>query len=186
MRSGISAAERDRTFTEKARRVQIVKAAIDTIAEVGYARASLAAIGARIGISKGLIGYHFAGKDDLIRHVVVEILARGRAYMESRIAAESTGPAILRAYIESNLAFIQKNRNDMVAIVEIIFNGTSADGQRRFYRDDDAEGVRRELEQMLGHFQAAGQFRCDFDPHIMAISIRGAIDAVPCQLARDR
>ena len=43
-----------RTFIETARRAQIVHAAIATIAEVGYARASLARIGARIGISKGL------------------------------------------------------------------------------------------------------------------------------------
>ena len=61
MCSAKAAVEEERTFTVTARRAQIVQAAIDTIAEVGYAKASLDRIGARIGISKGLIGYHFAG-----------------------------------------------------------------------------------------------------------------------------
>ena len=111
---------RQRTFTEAARRTQIIEAAIDTIAEVGFGRASLARIGERIGISKGLIGYHFAGKDDLIKEVVFEIVDQGMAYMQPRIIAEmSTGSRFLRAYIESNLTFMRDHRNYMVAIVEI-------------------------------------------------------------------
>ena len=52
-------------------------AAIDTIAEVGYANASLARIAVRLGISKGVISYHFAGKDDLIAEIVSQVLATG-------------------------------------------------------------------------------------------------------------
>ncbi|MBV9802070.1 MAG: TetR family transcriptional regulator, partial [Solirubrobacterales bacterium] len=59
-----------RTFIEQARRAQIVGVAIDTIAELGYAQASLARIAERAGISKGVIAYHFAGKEDLIAEVV--------------------------------------------------------------------------------------------------------------------
>jgi hypothetical protein len=40
-------------------------AAIDTIAEVGCARASLGRTAERFGVSKGLISYHFAGRDEL-------------------------------------------------------------------------------------------------------------------------
>ena len=116
---------RQRTFIEAARRAQIVAAAIDTIAEVGFAQASLARIGERIGISKGLIGYHFAGKDDLIKQVVFEILEQGKSYMRPRILAEAaTGPGFLRAYIESNLAFMKEHRNHMVAIVGISRGGS--------------------------------------------------------------
>ena len=75
----------------------MIEAAIDTIAEVGFGRASLARIGERIGISKGLIGYHFAGKDDLIEQVVIEVLEQGKAYMRPRIVeAMETGSGFLR------------------------------------------------------------------------------------------
>ena len=175
----------ERTFIETARRAQIVAAAIDTIAEVGYARASLARIAARLGISRGLISYHFAGKDELITQVVTEVLEQGVAYMQPRILAESTGPSILRAYIESNLAFMREHRNHLIAIVEIGRNGTSADGQRRFYGDANIDEAVRILADLLARFQTAGEFRRDFNPKEMAVAIRAAIDAVPPRLIFD-
>src|SRR5215831_7463652 len=81
-----------------------VAAAIDTIAELGYGQASLARIAETAGTSKGVIIYHFGGKDELIRELVAELVARGVAYMEPQIDAEPTGAGKLRAYIESNLA----------------------------------------------------------------------------------
>ena len=185
MSSAAGVAHEERTFIETARRAQIVQAAIDTIAEVGYARASLARIGARIGISKGLIGYHFAGKDELIRQVVAEIIEAGKAYMIPRILAKPPGPGMLRTYIESNLAFMREHRNYMVAIVEIRRNGLTADGGERFYGDANADEFAGELENLLAMIQAAGGLRSDFDPKIMAIAIRAAIDAVARQLAAD-
>jgi AcrR family transcriptional regulator len=183
---GPAATPRERTFTEAARRAQIVEAAIDTIAEVGFARASLTRIGERIGISKGLIGYHFAGKDDLIKEVVFEILEQGKTYMRPRILAEAaTGPGFLRAYIESNLAFMREHRNHMVAIVEIARGGITADGKQRFYGDADVDGAVQILAQHLAHFQTVGELRPEFDPRVMAVAIRAAIDAVPRCLAHD-
>jgi AcrR family transcriptional regulator len=181
-----AATHKELTFTEAARRAQVVQAAIDTIAEVGFARASLARIGARIGISKGLIGYHFAGKDDLIKQVVLEILEHGKAYMLPRILAEaSTGSGFLRAYIESNLGFMREHRNQMVAIVEIARGGLTADGQQRFYGDADVDEAVNILQQHLARFQSQGQLRPDFDPRVMAVAVRAAIDAVPRRLAHD-
>ena len=177
-----SAAER--TFIETARRAQIVAAAIDTIAEVGYARASLGRIAERIGISRGLISYHFAGKDELIKEIGLEVREQGRAYMIPRILAHSTGPEQLRAYIESNLEFIREHRNLLIAIVEIARNAVAADRQRSSHSYDIDEAVRA-LAQLLSDFQQAGQFRSDFDPRAVAIAIRAAIDAAPPRLAFD-
>ncbi|MGH3255250.1 MAG: TetR/AcrR family transcriptional regulator [Streptosporangiaceae bacterium] len=187
MRPGPRETRKPRTFTEAARRAQIIEAAIETIAEVGFGRASLARICERIGISKGLIGYHFAGKDDLIEQVVLEILEQGKAYMRPRIVdAMSTGPGFLRAYIESNLAFMQEQRNYMVAIVEIERSGLTADGRERFHGHADAidEAV-QVLGQHLTHYQAVGDLRPDFDPNVMAVAIRAATDAVLHRYARD-
>jgi AcrR family transcriptional regulator len=61
--------QKDRTFIETARRAQIMAAAIDTIAELGYGQASLARIAQRAGTSKGVICYHFVGNDDLAPHL---------------------------------------------------------------------------------------------------------------------
>jgi TetR/AcrR family transcriptional regulator, fatty acid metabolism regulator protein len=174
----------DRTFTETARRAQIAAAAVDTIAELGYGQASLARIAETAGTSKGVIIYHFGDKDELIRELVAELVARGVAYMQPRIEAAPDGAGKLRAYIESNLAFMSENRNGMVAIVEIVLNARTADGSRLYDFSVQDEGVAA-LQQLLAYFQGTGEFRADFDPHIMATAIRAAINAVPAQLARD-
>jgi AcrR family transcriptional regulator len=181
---GPGPAPSERTFVETARRAQIVTGAIDTIAEVGYAGASLGRIAARIGISRGLISYHFAGKDELMKEVVHEVLGQGKAYMRRRILDHSSGPEMLRAYIESNLAFIREHPNDLIAVVEIARNRVSADGQHRFSSYDIDEAVRA-LAHLLSGFQTAGQFRSDFDPRAMAIAIRGTIDAATGRLRFD-
>ena len=186
MRSRINSIgqEEGRTFTETARRAQIVAAAIDTIAELGYGQASLARIAETAGTSKGVILYHFGGKDELIRELVAEVVAGGVAYMEPRVDAEPTGAGKLRAYIESNLAFMRDNRNHVVAIVEIVLNARAADGSRLYDFSVQDAGVAA-LQGLLSYFQGTGEFRVGFDPHVMAMAIRAAINAVPAQLARD-
>jgi len=173
-----------RTFIEQARRAQIVGVAIDTIAELGYAQASLARIAERAGISKGVIAYHFAGKEDLIAEVVSEVLTRAEHFMAPRISRQSGGRAVLREYIESNLAFMGAYRNHLVAIVEIARGTRRPDGSPGFDRsalDAGAAG----LATLLTNFQAAGELRTGFDPQVMAMAIRAAIDAVPPRLALD-
>jgi TetR/AcrR family transcriptional regulator, fatty acid metabolism regulator protein len=182
MQPGAAANAPERTFIETARRAQIAAAAIDTIAEVGYAGASFARIAERVGISRGLISYHFAGKDDLMKEVVHQAAEETKAYIRPRVLAKSTGPEMLRAYIESNLAFMRDHRNNVIAMIEIARN---AEGRHVFYGDADVVNAVGALEHGLSGFQAAGQFRPDFDPHVMAMAVRAAIEAASPRLALD-
>jgi TetR/AcrR family transcriptional regulator, fatty acid metabolism regulator protein len=182
--TGTDGQPRGRTFIETARRAQIVAAAIDTLAELGYGQASLARIAERAGTSKGVIIYHFGSKDDLVREVVAELSAKGRAYLGPRLEAESTGSGMLRTYIEANLAFVRENRSHVAAVVEIALNARSADGNPLYDMSIREEGAAA-LRQLLGYFQGTGEFRADFDPAVMAMAIRAALDAVPARLARD-
>jgi AcrR family transcriptional regulator len=172
------------TFTETARRAQILAAAIDTIAELGYGQASLARIAEAAGTSKGVIIYHFGSRDELIKELVAELVAKAGAYMRPRIEAEQTGAGMLRAYIESNLAFMAENRSHVVATVEIALNARTADGSRLYdsaYHDMSVAGV----QGLLVHFQGTGEFLPSFDPQVMALAIRAAIDRVAPLLAHD-
>lgn len=159
-------------------------AAIDTIAELGYGQASLARIAETAGTSKGVIIYHFGGRDDLVRALVAELSEKGRAYLGPRLEAEPTGAGMLRAYIESNLSFVRENRNHVLAVVEIALNARDAHGGPLYDLAIREEGV-DSLRRLLIYFQGTGEFRPDFDPHITAMAIRAALDAVPARLARD-
>ena len=169
-----------RSFVSSARRAQIVEAAIETLAEVGYANTSLARIAARLGISKGVISYHFAGKDDLIAEIVSQVLQRAWADIQPRIEAQTTGPETLRAYIESHFEFMRDNPKQLSAVVEIV-RATIAGAKSPFTGDRD--GAVHMLAELLTRFQAAGDLRADFDPNAMAIAIRAVIDAAPGRLA---
>jgi AcrR family transcriptional regulator len=173
-------ADDSRSFVSNARRAQIVAAAIETLAEVGYANTSLARIAARLGISKGVISYHFAGKDDLIAEIVSQVLQRAWAYIQPRIEARTTGPEMLRAYIESHFEFMRDNPKQLSAVVEIV-RATIAGAKSPFTGDRD--GAVHMLAELLTRFQAAGDLRADFDPNAMAIAIRAVIDAAPGRLA---
>ncbi|MGH3202624.1 MAG: hypothetical protein ACRDOA_08890 [Streptosporangiaceae bacterium] len=45
--------------------------------------------------------------------------------------------------------------------------------------------LRAAMRELLAAYQVKGEFRADFDPQVMAMAIRSAIDAVPRRLAAD-
>jgi AcrR family transcriptional regulator len=114
------------------------------------ANASLARIAVWLDISKGVISYHFAGKDDLIAEIISQVLQQARAYMQPRVEAQTTGPEMLRAYIESNLEFIRDHPNQLRAVVEIV-RATFADATRPFNANRD--GAVHILAELLTRFR---------------------------------
>ena len=174
-----------RTFIEEARRAQIIECAIDVLAEFGYAQTSFARIAERVGISKSVISYHFASKDELLEQVIKSVYAKGASYMTPRVKAESSAPAMLAAYLRSNLEFIRDHGKEIAAVTEIIVNVRSKDGVRRFAGDSTGmEAALKPLQTMLRHGQAEGAF-ADFDTRTMAWAIRNLMDGVNRRRALD-
>jgi AcrR family transcriptional regulator len=175
-----------RTFTESARRAQIVTAAIEVIAEAGYAKASFSRIAKHAGLSStGMISYHFAGKDDLLAACVAEIEQVTDAFMRSRIEAADGHVAVLRAYVEANVALVGEHPAAVRALIDIVRNAAAP-----------SAGVHQRLAVFEEHFrsgQEAGAFR-PFDTRIVTLALTSGLDAVvvtaaanvpePAELAR--
>lgn len=171
-----------RSFIEAARRGQIVESAIEVIAEVGYAKASMARIAERAGVSRGLISYHFAGKDELMAQVLVTVFGDVAAFMGPRVEAESTAAGQLRAYLQSNLDYMNAHRSRIVALVEIVSSGVLNElGVDPIQAED---GALAPLVDLFRRGQADGEFRM-FDPHVMARAVRGVIDSMSPHVAAD-
>lgn len=150
------------------------------IADVGYGKASLAAIAARAGISKGVISYHFAGKNELIEQVVIAVYTAGAEYMIERILAAPTPREMLRAYLVSNIEFIDRSRREMLALGEIFVNHRKPDGAL-FWGVAEEQPAIDALTELFESGQREGAFR-NFDNRVMAVTIRRAIDGFPPQL----
>lgn len=173
--------ETERTLTNAARRTQIVAAAIDTIAELGYAKASFAKITERAGLSSPrMISYHFADKDDLMHEIVREVLTAGAEFIGARMAVEETVAGKLRAYLEANLRFLRAHPRQMVALTEIGPHVRDPGGAPYTSQSAQEPSVRG-LTELLTAGQRSGEFR-DFDVPSMAVMIRGAVDAAAQRL----
>jgi AcrR family transcriptional regulator len=162
-----------RTFTEEARRAQIVAAAIETIADLGYGQASFARIAERAGLSStGLISYHFSGKSDLMAQVAQETFTAIGAHMAERMAGTATVAQALETYIRASVEFVAGHRRQMKALLEIFMHGGFQ------YEPGTELVVLSPVEEILRAGQAAGEFRA-FDPRVMAAVIQRAIDGLP-------
>ncbi|MEO9256150.1 MAG: TetR/AcrR family transcriptional regulator [Tepidiformaceae bacterium] len=168
------------SFIEAARRAQIIEAAIDTLAEVGYSRASLAEIARRAAISKSAISYYFTSKEDLLRQVVIGLFEEGAAFMVPRIMAETSAALALQAYIATNVQFIAEHARHLKAVGEVLVNLHGKDGNPP-WDDSSKDWMFEGLEQLFIWGHETGEFR-PFSPRVMAISLRAAIDALSTQL----
>jgi AcrR family transcriptional regulator len=169
------------SFIEAARRAQFIECAIETIATLGYAQASLAQIAKRANISKSVITYYFSSKEQLIEQVVTDIYAAAVQAVTPQITAQPTAQLRLQAYIRSAVDYIGANRMRMVALLDIALNFRTEDGKLRTSGTTE-ERILTNLEALLRQGQAAGEFRA-FDLRVMAVTIRRAIDAVAPLLA---
>ncbi len=85
------------TFTQSARRAQIVAAAIEVIAEIGWAQTSIRKIADRVGVAMSAVLYHFGTKDNLVDAIVEEMYRSAlrpwrQRWMPSDTARESSPP----------------------------------------------------------------------------------------------
>jgi AcrR family transcriptional regulator len=169
--------QHNRTFIEQARRHQLVTAAIEQLAEAGYAGTTLAAVAARAGVSKAAVLYHFTGgKDELLGEVVAAVTGDATVAMTEAITAESTMAGRLRAYITANVGFLAAHRREILALLAV-FNGSGPRPDGSSLWEPISERVVAELAGMLHAGQQAGAFGA-FSPMVVARSLRGAIDAL--------
>jgi TetR/AcrR family fatty acid metabolism transcriptional regulator len=170
------------TFTQRKRREQLIDCAIDAVVELGFQGASVGEVAQRAGVSKGVVTYHFAAKDDLIFAAVARIFDSITEALESRL--RGTSPETFVAdYINAWVDYYRTQTRYMFAIREIWGNFRNDSGDQHF----GPQAVAGELgvvQHVLEYGQEPG-IRGRFDARVMAVSIKAALDALLDQLAAD-
>lgn len=176
------------SFIRSARRTQIVNAAIDVIAEVGFAQASIRKIADRVGIAMSAVLYHFGTKDKLVEAIVEHMYRTMLDTVAPAVAAETTAADKLEAYIRSSINYFATHRVTLKALGSLGTTYVPADG-RRF----EELGLDPDLAERLATLDPAaildvgrrdGEF-ADFPVISTAIALRGAINGVVEPLLRD-
>jgi len=156
----------------------LLDAAAELLAERGVQGASLASIGARAGVSRGLPNHHFGSKDALLARLAARAQRRiGEEMLEAqqRRATRSRGPSAIDELfltVDVYLEMFEDPTPDERALI-VMWGSTFpshasvdgiADAERRSY-----EG----LSQLISSGQRDGSVRLDVDPIATAVLLHG-------------
>ena len=159
---------------------------IDAIAELGLARASVGEVARRAGVSKGVVTYHFAAKEDLIRAVIADVLALMGEYLEPRLHAVDPmqfPERFIAAYVTEWAGYYRTHAREVLALVRIYNGFRDESGRPNPAFDVRAEDVAI-AERVLRLGQSRGRLG-DFDARVMAALMKAAVDDLLIQFTDD-
>ena len=174
------------TFTQLKRRDQLVSCTIDAIAELGFPRTSVAEVARRAGVSKEVVTYHFAAKDDLVSAVIADVLGSMAGYVQPRLLAaepEKFPGKFIAPYITTWVEYFRTHTREVIALVRIYnsFRDEAGHPNPAFsVRADEVSAV----EQVLMRGQAQGLLG-PFSARVMAASLKAVLDDLLTQFAAD-
>ncbi|WP_050949867.1 TetR/AcrR family transcriptional regulator [Gordonia effusa] len=178
------------TFTETARREQLVACAIETIAELGYVKASVRKIAERAGVAMSVVLYHFGNKEELVTAVVGECYRSLIPTMHAAVSAADGAREQLAAHIRSHIDYITTHRDHQFALMEIGNNFRTSDGKRlheaglKIPPEILADLAEVELDTIFTNGVESGEFR-PLSTTSMALAVRSAIGGALLQSTVD-
>lgn len=96
----VQPARRSQDARSSETRSRLMQATLTILNENGYARASLADIARRAGVTRGALHHHFAGKDDLVAQAVGLMLDQATAEIETLAIDVSQGRLTLDGFVD--------------------------------------------------------------------------------------
>lgn len=178
----VGAGSARRRLAPAERTPQILAAALEEFAERGYAGASMAAVAARAGVTKGLIYHYFPGKAELFKAVVRSCIQPVFDEAERLIAAFQGSKAdLLRRLMGFAYARVAAERRERILFKLILSEADRFPELAAFY---NAEVLSRALALVGGVLHAgaaAGEFRPEaaegagLAPVLMAPAIMASI-----------
>lgn len=177
---------RTSTFTQLKRRDQLVECAIDAIAEVGFPRASVAEVARRAGVSKGVVTYHFAAKDDLIQAVIARVLVSMTEFVQPRLLAaepDKFPERFIAPYLTAWVDYYRTYATEVLALVRIYNSFRDEAGRPNPAFDVRADEV-VSVERVLRRGQATSKLG-SFSPRVIAASMKAVLDDLLIQFTDD-
>lgn len=117
---GTGKRQKSTTFIEEARRKQILDASIALFGKSGFDQTSLAEIADMVGVSKGVISYHFDGKRDLGEEVIRHGVRQYGQYVQNRVAKQKSGKTKLLEFVSACLDYIEEHPNSYLVYTDTL------------------------------------------------------------------
>jgi AcrR family transcriptional regulator len=163
-------------------RGRLIDAAIELLGTRGYAGTSLAEIGARAGLSRGLVNHHFGTKEACMEAVVVTIRNRVGAQLEK---VGGTGLDVIDAVLDIYFAGLTGHPTSARAMYTVLSEAMTA--------SPGLLNAVKETNALLRH-TIAGHVREEIDsagltpaisPDVIAVMVEGMLRGVTLQWLAD-
>lgn len=168
-------AHRQRLSAEQ-RREQLIRATVSVVSRLGYQNASLTAVAAEAGLSKGLLWHYFADGDELMEATARATLVTLRETVAADLDLSAPIPQVIRAAIHRAAALHQTHRAELRAIREIVDNLRHPDGTHRLGIDEYEQTYQLQAA-LFQRGQDEGSLR-HLDTRYLAVTYQGAVDAM--------
>ncbi len=157
------------------RRQAILHAAMEVFREVGYERASMAEIAARVGGSKSTLYGYFASKEDLYASAMLDTAREEATKLERMLdASHASITVVLEEFGKSYLYFVTSP--DLVAKKRSIFGqGWFSSVGPLLYAGGPKQTLRKLAEYIERQMQAGLLRRAD--PDIASMHLQGLLEA---------
>lgn len=151
------------------------------LAREGYQRASVNAIVAEAGVSKGLVWHYFTDRDDLMTQTAQQTLVDLRDDVAAGLDLSADVPTIVRAAVRDAAGLHVAQRDRLEAIRQVVQNLRAPDGTPRLGLADYEETYGHQTE-LFRRGQDEGTIRPDLDPRHLAVLYQGAVDTMLAHL----
>ncbi len=172
------------TTTEKQsdRRIQIINAAHDLIAEKGFEGLRVREVAERVGINIATLHYYFSSKEDLIRAIVQTIISELDRVPAMDGANNVSPKVVLSGHFQHVLNQTYEYPDRFIVLNELFVRASRDDEVHRVLSETDVSwhGF---LVPLLEAGRADGSFRSDLKPEETAVIITSFFKGLGLQLS---
>ena len=170
-----AAARNQRQIQADAAQDALVEAASELFAERGYHDSSVAEIGARAGVSRGLVNHHFGSKENLLAAVIDAHIHEWENEVVAPAIAGKHGLAALRAIIFAHLELAKRRPAHLLLLYRLM--AEAADPRNTI--DEEFASLHKRWRELGKHWWnegiEAGEINPAIDQDANASLIIGAV-----------
>lgn len=163
----------------------LISAAARLIAERGYERTTLAAIGAEAGYSRGLVTQRFGSKEGLLWVVVERMVTGWSAHALRPRLGSSIGVPALQTLISVYLDTVERSPRSIAALYALLREASGPVPALRARIASLQQEERASIAALIVAGQRCGEVRPDVDPAAAAVEFLGMLRGVTMQWLLD-
>jgi TetR/AcrR family fatty acid metabolism transcriptional regulator len=165
------------------KRERILRAAVKVFAKSGFYATRVSEVAKAAGVADGTIYLYFRSKDELLLSLFDDRVEKLLAYMRQELPKLTGAPIKLRRIIELQLGLLEGER-DLAEVLTVILRQSSK--LLKEYATPKFVAYLESIAAIVSEGQAAGDFRRDLSPILVARATWGSLDGIALTWALGR